>query len=104
MRLPFRVGWRRIFLAGGIKRSFDSCAQDSYREGLPFRQVPMTIRRRLEEARMKGGRSPGKPKASVKPNGRPGGRAERAGQGRESGSKRAARGNFPIVGIGASAG
>ncbi len=53
---------------------------------------------------MKGDRGPGKPKASVKPNGRPRGRVERAGQGRESRSKRAARGNFPIVGIGASAG
>src|SRR5947208_15762642 len=53
---------------------------------------------------MKGDRGPGKPKASVKPNGRPRGRVERAGQGRESHSKRSARGNFPIVGIGASAG
>ena len=53
---------------------------------------------------MKGERGPGTPKASVKPNGKPRGRSGHAGQGGESGGKRAVRGNFPIVGIGASAG
>src|SRR5690348_7719775 len=73
------------------------------RERLAFPAGPDGDSSTLEEARMKGDRGPGKPKV-VKPNGRPRGRSERAGQGRESGGKRAARGNFPIVGIGASAG